>query len=117
MVMVMLSIEDAILNLIYNRTTHFIHFIGRLKAFFPDVWRKHYFEDFIEDYDRVYPDRLVFNIFGRRREYSRLDRINYLNHQKFYKFAAQFVKGKVVCDIGCGSGHGCEILKKSGALR
>jgi len=30
-----------------------------------------------------------------------------LNHLKFYRFAAQFVRGKRVGDIGCGSGYGC----------
>jgi len=48
-------------------------------------------------------------------EYTGDDRNSYLNHQKFYKFAAQFVNGKVVSDIGCGSGHGCKILNESGA--
>ena len=89
------------LKLIYDRTTHFI---GRLT-------RKHYYEDF----QRVYPDNLVFNKFGRRREYTEVDRRNYLNHYKFYKFASQFVIGRVVGDIGCGSGYGCKILKESGA--
>lgn len=87
--------------LIYRRITHIF---GRLT-------KKYYFEDYV----RVYPDNLVFDAFGRRREATEGDRMNFLNHQKFYKFAAQFVTGKVVCDIGCGSGYGCKILKDSGA--
>ena len=41
---------------------------------------------------------------------------NFLNHCKFYKFAAQFVNNKHVADIGCGTGYGCEILKNKGAV-
>lgn len=105
----MLSIGQGILGIIYSKTRFQVylkitHFIGRLT-------RKYYFED----YDRVYPDGLRFNRLGRRMKYTRDDRNSYLNHQKFYKFAAQFVNGKVVSDIGCGSGHGCKILNESGA--
>lgn len=97
----MISIGKGILNIIYNKITHFI---GRLT-------KKYYFEDYL----RVYSDNLAFDRFGRRREYTELDRRIFLNHQKVYKFAAQFVNGKVVCDIGCGGGYGCRILKESGA--
>lgn len=88
-------------HIIYNTITHII---GRLT-------KKYYFED----YGRVYPDNLVFDRFGRKKEYTEAARRNFLNHQKFYKFTAQFVSGKAVCDIGCGSGYGSKILKDSGA--
>lgn len=82
----------------------FTHYIGRLT-------RKYYFEDYV----RVYPNGLHYNRFGRKVTPTGNDRKNYLNHRKFYEFAAQFGKGKKVADIGCGSGYGCEILKKQGA--
>lgn len=73
--------------------------------------KKFYFEDYV----RVYPDGIHYNRFGRKVTPTGNDLKNYLNHRKFYEFAAQFVKGKKVADIGCGSGYGCEILKKRGA--
>ncbi len=96
----MLSLVKEKLYIIYLRITHII---GRLT-------KKYYFEDYI----RVYPNALAFDILGRKGRYGSTAK-NFLNHQKFYKFAAQFVNGKVVCDIGCGSGYGCKILKDSGA--
>jgi 2-polyprenyl-3-methyl-5-hydroxy-6-metoxy-1,4-benzoquinol methylase len=72
---------------------------------------KYYFEDYV----RVYPDGIVINRLGRRKRSTENERNNYLNHRKFYEFAAQFVRGKTVADIGCGSGYGCDILKRSGA--
>lgn len=72
---------------------------------------------FYEDYLRVYPDNLFFD--GKGRQHEHVDQNwtnNYLNHRKVYRFASQFVKNKTVADIGCGSGYGCEILKRSGAL-
>lgn len=86
---------------IYNFITRFV---GK-------VTRRYYFED----YKRVYPDGTIFDRFGRRYQPTKNDINNFLNHCKFYKFAAQFVKDKRVADVGCGSGYGCEILKKSGA--
>jgi 2-polyprenyl-3-methyl-5-hydroxy-6-metoxy-1,4-benzoquinol methylase len=80
------------------------HYIGR-------VSKKYYFEDHV----RVYPDGLHYDRFGRKIVPTENDLKNYLNHRKFYEFSAQFVKGKKVADIGCGSGYGCEILKKRGA--
>lgn len=103
----MLSIGQGILKIIFGKTRHYAritHFIGRLKG-----------EYYFEDYDRVYPDGLRLDRFGSRMEYTRMDLNNFLNHQKFYKFAAQFVNGKVVSDIGCGSGYGCKILNEGGA--
>lgn len=82
------------------------HFIGRVTG-------KYYFEDHV----RVYPDGLKFDRFGRKVEQSENDRKNYLNHRKYYHFVAQFVSGKNVADIGCGSGYGCEILHTAGAGR
>lgn len=70
---------------------------------------------YFEDYKRVYPGRLAYNRLGRRREARPNDVRNYLNHRKFYEFVAQFVRNKVVADVGCGSGYGCEILKQRGA--
>jgi len=95
------------LNIVCNRINHLF-----------DGLRKEYsVNDFNEDYVRVYPNGTVFNTFGEVTEYTEVDRRNFLNHQKFYKFAAQFINGKVVCDIGCGSGYGCRILKESGARK
>jgi len=84
----------------------FTHLIGR-------VTRRYYFEDYI----RVYPDQVAFNRFGKSRRITRTDRNNYLNHRKYYRFVAQFVRGKTVTDVGCGSGYGCEMLVESGAAR
>jgi len=86
---------------VYRSVTHFI---GR-------VTKRYYFEDYV----RVYPNRIVFDRFGRRKGTRKEDINNFLNHCKFYKFAAQFVKDKRVVDIGCGSGYGCQIMKKGGA--
>ncbi|MCW4003155.1 MAG: class I SAM-dependent methyltransferase [Candidatus Bathyarchaeota archaeon] len=73
---------------------------------------RHYYK---EDYVRVYPDGLSFDNNGNKIKSTRNDINNFLNHCKFYKFAAQFVNNKVVVDVGCGSGYGCKILKQSGA--
>lgn len=80
------------------------HFWGRLT-------KKYYAEDYI----RVYPGSILFDHRGRPLEAGDDAVKNYLNHVKFYKFAAQFVKSKRIADIGCGSGYGCELLKNSGA--
>jgi 2-polyprenyl-3-methyl-5-hydroxy-6-metoxy-1,4-benzoquinol methylase len=80
------------------------HFWGRLT-------KKYYSEDYI----RVYPDSILFDHRGRPLEAGDDAIKNYLNHVKFYKFVAQFVKDKKVVDVGCGSGYGCELLKNSGA--
>ncbi len=89
------------LHSIYNSATHLI---GR-------VTKRYYFEDYV----RVYPGGIKFNRLGVRRKATTNDLNNFLNHSKFYRFAAQFVKEKRVADVGCGSGYGCEILKRSGA--
>ena len=75
--------------------------------------KKYYYEDFV----RVYPDGIVLNKYGRRKKTGEDDIKNFINHSKFYKFVTQFVKGKKIADIGCGSGYGCEILKKAGAAQ
>lgn len=72
---------------------------------------------YYEDYIRVYPDGINFNKYGKPKKATKDDVINFINHCKFYKFAAQFVKDKVVADIGCGSGYGCQILKERHAAR
>ncbi len=70
---------------------------------------------YVEDYVRVYPGGKRYDRRGRLKEPSRHDRNNFLNHMKFYEFAAQFVAGKVVLDAGCGSGYGTKILAYGGA--
>lgn len=82
-----------------------VHF--RVTRFLGRASRRYYFEDYV----RVYPGR-GFNRLGRE---VKPDIHNFLAHQKFYRFAAQFVKGSRVGDVGCGSGYGCEMLKKAGA--
>ena len=69
------------------------HLFGRLS-------RKYYWEDFV----RVYPD-----------PQAPLEIRNFLNHRKFYAFAAQFARGSKVADVGCGSGYGSSLLKHAGA--
>lgn len=91
----------SLLRKVWDAATHIY---GRLS-------RKYYFEDFV----RVYPDGLDFDRLGRQRKHAPDAIKNYLNHQKFYRFTAQFVSGMRVADIGCGSGYGCRILKESGA--
>jgi 2-polyprenyl-3-methyl-5-hydroxy-6-metoxy-1,4-benzoquinol methylase len=81
------------------------HAIGRLRG-------SYYFEDYI----RVYPGGVAYNRLGLRRRPTRADLNNFRNHMKVYEFAAQFVAGKRVADIGCGSGFGCKILKEAGAV-
>lgn len=80
------------------------HVVGKITG-------KYYFEDYV----RVYPGGIRFNRLGQKVKTTKNDLNNLLNHQKFYRFAAQFVAGKKVADVGCGSGYGCEILKTSGA--
>jgi 2-polyprenyl-3-methyl-5-hydroxy-6-metoxy-1,4-benzoquinol methylase len=87
----------------YNVITHLWGWISR----------KYYFEDFV----RVYPDGIRFNRLGLRRSSSSDHLKNFMNHEKFYIFAAQFVRDLTVADIGCGSGYGCAILKKAGAAQ
>jgi O-antigen biosynthesis protein len=41
----------------------------------------------------------------------------YLEHITRYMFASQFVSGKVVLDIACGSGYGSDYLSKAGAKK
>lgn len=36
---------------------------------------------------------------------------NFLNHLKVYQFAEQFVRGKTVLDVGCGTGYGSHYLR------
>jgi 2-polyprenyl-3-methyl-5-hydroxy-6-metoxy-1,4-benzoquinol methylase len=82
------------------------HAIGRANG-----W--HYFEDFV----RVYPDDRAYSRLGLRRPSTRFDRNNFVNHRKFYDFAAQFARGRRVVDVGCGSGYGCKILAEAGAAK
>jgi len=77
------------------------------------VSKKYYCEDFV----RVYPNGLYINRLGWRNRARPDDFKNFLNHQKFYAFAGQFVQGAAVADVGCGSGHGCALLKNAGATR
>ena len=80
------------------------HFYGRMS-------RKFYCEDFV----RVYPNGTRINRFGWRKTATPTHAKNFLNHHKFYAFAAQFAHGNRVVDIGCGSGYGCALLKNAGA--
>lgn len=78
---------------------------------FAKLTKKYYFEDYV----RVYPGGISFNRYGIKKKASLSNLKNFKNHSKFYLFASQFVKNKVVSDIGCGSGYGCQILKKAKA--
>jgi 2-polyprenyl-3-methyl-5-hydroxy-6-metoxy-1,4-benzoquinol methylase len=82
-----------------------MHLCGRFS-------RKYYWEDF----DRVYPGGVRLDHRGRQLPTAEHDIKNFLNHQKFYRFAAQFARGRVVADIGCGSGYGSALLKNAGAV-
>lgn len=91
------------IKLVYDWITHTI---GRIS-------KRYYFEDFV----RVYPNRVVYSRLGQSRSANDIEFRNYLNHRKFYDFAAQFVSMKEVVDVGCGSGYGCAILAEHGAKR
>jgi 2-polyprenyl-3-methyl-5-hydroxy-6-metoxy-1,4-benzoquinol methylase len=82
-----------------------------LRHFWGRFTKQYYFEDYI----RVYPDGVLFDHRGRPLKAGDDALKNYLNHVKFYKFVAQFVKNKKVVDVGCGSGYGCRLIKKFGA--
>lgn len=84
---------------------NFTHFIGKVSG-------RYYFEDF----KRVYPGGLSFTHLGIRKKSTGQNLNNYLNHCKFYRFAAQFVHNKNVVDVGCGSGYGSKIIKESGSV-
>jgi 2-polyprenyl-3-methyl-5-hydroxy-6-metoxy-1,4-benzoquinol methylase len=66
----------------------------------------------IGGYMRVYQDT-SFNRKGEAMPWTLDNKKNFINHQKVYKFASQFVKKKIVGDIGCGSGHGSTLLNKA----
>jgi 2-polyprenyl-3-methyl-5-hydroxy-6-metoxy-1,4-benzoquinol methylase len=83
----------------------------KMKHIIAVVTRRYY----IEDYVRVYPGGIAFDKHGRKCSVDGIGEKNFLNHLKFYNFAAQFVRDKCVADVGCGSGYGCELLKRSGA--
>jgi SAM-dependent methyltransferase len=84
-----------------------------LTHFYGGISRKYYWEDFI----RVYPNGIRINRLGWRKPATPIDTKNFLNHQKFYAFAAQFAHNAAAADIGCGSGYGCVLLKNAGAAR
>lgn len=84
--------------------------LGRLRA----RWSRLFY---YEDYIRVYPDSRRYDRFGNPKASDENWQKNFLNHQKFYNFAAQFAKGSKVVDLGCGSGYGCSILAKHGAQK
>ena len=91
----------AVVNRVYGI---FGHWFGRVTG-------RYYFEDFI----RVYPDGVYYNRLGMRRPASEEARRNFANHLKFYRFAAQFARGRRVADVGCGSGYGSKVLREAGA--
>jgi 2-polyprenyl-3-methyl-5-hydroxy-6-metoxy-1,4-benzoquinol methylase len=100
-----LKVEGMIMKRRLSRVFYyFAHAIGRI--------RKSYF---FEDYRRVYPGGLAYYPFGVRRKFTTQNLNNFRNHQKLYFFVSQFSKGKKVVDVGCGCGHGCEVLKRTGA--
>lgn len=80
------------------------HAIGRIGG-------RNYFEDFV----RVYPDGIAYNRLGFRRRFTRTDALVLVSHRRFYEFAAQFVDGRSVADVGCGSGYGTKVLADAGA--
>ena len=80
------------------------HAVGRVTGRF-------YFEDWV----RVYPDGIAYNRLGLRRAASDEYLRTFRSHVRVYRFAAQFVRGKVVADVGCGAGYGPKILKEAGA--
>jgi 2-polyprenyl-3-methyl-5-hydroxy-6-metoxy-1,4-benzoquinol methylase len=82
------------------------HQIGRASG-------RHYFEDFV----RVYPDGRTYSRLGLRRRSNGIELNNFLNHRKVYGFASQFVGGRRVADVGCGSGYGCMVLAEGGASK
>lgn len=41
---------------------------------------------------------------------------NFQAHLRVYQFMAQFVKGKSVLDVGCGTGYGADYLRRQGAF-
>ncbi|HKB07026.1 MAG TPA: class I SAM-dependent methyltransferase [Candidatus Polarisedimenticolia bacterium] len=92
------------MNVAHHIRRSLAHLLGRVSG-------RHYHEDFV----RVYPDGLRFDKRGRELQPTPKTINNYLNHLKFYRFAAQFVRGRRVADIGCGSGYGCMLFSEAGA--
>jgi SAM-dependent methyltransferase len=45
------------------------------------------------------------------------DTVQYFDHIRRYLYAQQFVQGRMVLDIACGTGYGRDILAMGGALR
>ena len=41
----------------------------------------------------------------------------WLDHIERYKFSNQYVDGKIVLDISCGTGYGSKILYEAGAYK
>jgi 2-polyprenyl-3-methyl-5-hydroxy-6-metoxy-1,4-benzoquinol methylase len=70
--------------------------------------------NYVEDYVRVYPDGYQYYPLGVRLRQAGATRENFVNHQRFYAFCAQFAPGRVVYDVGCGSGHGLDVLAAAG---
>lgn len=85
----------------------------RLQHLYGGISKKYYWEDFV----RVYPNGTRIDEHGKKSVESFNDHKNFVNHKKMYIFCAQFVRGAVVSDIGCGSGYGSSYLKESGAAR
>ena len=87
--------------------------LDALTHLYGSISGKYYWEDFV----RVYPNGIRINRRGRHIPETPTDTKNFLNHQKFYAFAAQFGHSATVADIGCGSVYGCALLKNAGATR
>lgn len=61
-------------------------------------------------FDSTFEERLILDNSSR-------SNVIYDEHLLRYDFAKEFVKGKVVLDIACGSGYGSKILAEAGATK
>lgn len=52
---------------------------------------------------------------GERMTIGRFSQFEESQHTERYKYAKQFVEGKDVLDIACGTGYGCAMLRSAGA--
>ena len=107
-IMMTLFPEGGVIRKIKNSETY-----NRICHLYARITRRYFVEDFV----RVYPDGIAYDIDGNLVKGGSDVEKNFMNHKKFYVFASQFVKGGIVADLGCGSGYGCKILNESGAKK